>query len=50
LEYAEGGTLQDLFEKGHCPYESLDITAIWRGLVDMIKGLETLHEQDGLKA
>lgn len=49
FEYAEGGTLLNLFERGISPFELTDIFAMWKGLVDMVKGLEAVHEQDGLR-
>lgn len=50
FEYAERGSLLDLFEKGRNPFKPSDVIAMWKGFLDLMKGLETIHEQAGLKA
>ncbi|KAK9793594.1 putative Kinase-like domain-containing protein [Seiridium cardinale] len=43
LEFADFGTLRDVFLRNRPPYRFDDIRAFWRGFLGAIYGLETLH-------
>jgi hypothetical protein len=50
FEYAENGTLQDLFERAMSPYQMTDIVEMWKGFLGLIEGIETIHKQANLRA
>lgn len=43
LEYAEEGTLEDLFAKNDTPCTYDEVRAFWKSFVDLVEGLETVH-------
>ncbi|KAI4592710.1 hypothetical protein KJ359_010469 [Pestalotiopsis sp. 9143b] len=43
LEYAEEGTLDDLFARNDTPYTYDEVRAFWKSFVDLVEGLETVH-------
>uniref|UniRef100_A0A0B7KEL8 Protein kinase domain-containing protein n=1 Tax=Bionectria ochroleuca TaxID=29856 RepID=A0A0B7KEL8_BIOOC len=47
FEYAEHGTLLDLYLQSHPPYLPEDIKAFWEGITGPAKGLHTIHKQVG---
>lgn len=49
LEFAEGGTLLEFFQTSKPPYMASGIKAIWMALLEMVIGLEIMHEQDGVQ-
>ncbi|CAI6087926.1 unnamed protein product [Clonostachys chloroleuca] len=47
FEYAEHGTLLDLYLQSHPPYLPEDIKSFWEGIAGPAKGLHTIHKQVG---
>lgn len=43
LEYAEEGTLEDLFAKNDTPTAYSEIRAFWESFLDLAEGLEMVH-------
>ena len=50
LEYAEEGTLSNLFQRGQAPFEPSDIRMLWKAFLNMVKAVEMIHEQEDLRA
>ncbi|KAF2204802.1 kinase-like protein [Delitschia confertaspora ATCC 74209] len=44
LEYADQGTLLDYFERNEPPEEAEDIIKFWSAILDLVKGLQRIHE------
>lgn len=44
LEYADGGTLEDVFQKLDPPSRGFEINAFWRSFLEIFKGVEGIHE------
>jgi hypothetical protein len=49
LEHALHGTLADVFSRDRPPYTTERIQAFWNGILETIKGLEVMHERNGLQ-
>ncbi|CAH0055526.1 unnamed protein product [Clonostachys solani] len=47
FQYAEHGTLLDLYRESHPPYLPEDIKAFWEGIAGVAKGLHIIHNQVG---